>query len=51
LAIYPVVPGMKAQRLMLRYVVLQSVFYDVLMAVVTFPSPGFVVNSQAITDG
>jgi len=29
---------------------LQSVSYDVLMTVVTFPSPGFVVNSQAITD-
>ena len=41
---------MKEQHLMLRYVVLQSVSHDVLMAVVTFPSPGFVVNSQVITD-
>jgi len=48
---FPMVPGMKAQRLKLRYVVSQSVSFDVLMAVVNFPSPGFVVNSQAITDG
>jgi len=40
---------MKAQRLKLRYVVLQWVSYVVLMAVVTFPSPGSVVNNQAIT--
>ena len=48
--VFPVVSGMKALGVKLRYVVLQSVSHDVLMAVVTFPSPGFVVNSQAITD-
>jgi len=47
---FPMVPGMTAQRLTLRYVVLQSISYDVLMAVGTFPSPGFVVNNRAITD-
>tara|TARA_B100001146_G_scaffold212557_1_gene212121 strand:+ start:584 stop:733 length:150 start_codon:yes stop_codon:yes gene_type:complete len=47
---FPMVPGLKAQRLKPRYVGLQSVSYDVLMAVVTFASPGFVVNNQAITD-
>ena len=41
---------MKAHRLNIRYVVLQSVSHDVLMVVVTFPSSGFVVNNQAITN-
>ena len=41
---------MKAQRLKIRYVVLQSVSHGVLMVVVTFPSPEVVVNSQAITN-